>query len=729
MPGEKLFLYAQAHLKQLIQSRLFWEATRVFAICCLRAQIQNVGDATQCLHDMYGLLTESYAKQISDDHRVVGICELAAKANFLRLLVVPCSDGHLGIREKEKFLSTHKAIQTLLEQELGNLSNPTSTGEYGALWKHWEPLARKLSGGAAHESSHSTATRHEIVSSKEEFAAATVPKVTKKPALPAPTSRVSPEQQVKTGSTMSHSTLSHSNVPTKRLPLALEKTSSTTHLPERDRDILSLSYEIRQHLEHTKPPSSEQRFVKPVHISQLSITNVSQPNRQRERARTVSDKSIIDQYFKEVCEQYRRARDGSAFFVPGRLFAVVSVERNGMPSHGEDLGKIFDPGPSDWVMTGRRHENSKAMGEDIRCYARRMIVVQDGKNFSWCLPVGSYAGKGLLTEGLPLTSHQSHAVLHNIDTMPLFSEEESTTTKSSIAVQMIDAHGLRPGDCINFAMPLLVSRRSRVKDLGMVAPLYLPVLLQNTRDELKNQKLSIAPLAGDAGTSRQAEMSKAKFFERAGSQDLTASIAQTSKDQISQLRSVLDHEKEISENLRTMYKDARVQVEATQTQLRAHHSRFGDMKARLFELNAQLYAMAHREVDLAHEILRLRQENKMRLDQSAWMRSVFMTLHEENKRLRQKSADTQYGRRQQEAEKLSHENEETQMESRLSDLQKENLKLRQVVADQWQNTPLTQENRDYETFRPRKRETAWPPSSSPTPTPILKTLRARSSSR
>lgn len=112
----------------------------------------------------------------------------------------------------------------------------------------------------------------------------------------------------------------------------------------------------------------------------------------------------------------------SVFFCPGRVFATVWGSAEGQANSKA----------SDWS----RYEGG------LYRTTRRMVVVRSRHGSSQCLPVTTYAGKGLSKNGLNDEDVNAHAIIHAEQQAPIYLTNEPRTRKRSIAVAVVQGQTL-----------------------------------------------------------------------------------------------------------------------------------------------------------------------------------------------------------------------------------------------------------------------------------------------
>ena len=96
-------------------------------------------------------------------------------------------------------------------------------------------------------------------------------------------------------------------------------------------------------------------------------------------------------------KKYQERHDADTFFAEGRVFAVLWHE-----SAGRDHGGKHIPGQYNFSNSGK-----------IYSHNRRMVVVKGAEHgISWCVPVNTYQGSGVVKAGCNSSDIRAHSIVH-----------------------------------------------------------------------------------------------------------------------------------------------------------------------------------------------------------------------------------------------------------------------------------------------------------------------------
>jgi hypothetical protein len=156
---------------------------------------------------------------------------------------------------------------------------------------------------------------------------------------------------------------------------------------------------------------------------------------------------------EELDASYYKRDSAAAFFVKGRVFAVLWHEATGETS-GDRVSEIS--------FRGR-------FNEPITSHIRRMVVIRPGQGNCWAIPINTYRGHGVAKHGFKQVDVDGHAVIHAANTQPYTSPQEPPMTKVPLKVNMVQGERLDRMSRINFTTVHTVQHNVKVKNLGMVS--------------------------------------------------------------------------------------------------------------------------------------------------------------------------------------------------------------------------------------------------------------------
>ncbi|KAL2835347.1 hypothetical protein BJY01DRAFT_238930 [Aspergillus pseudoustus] len=120
--------------------------------------------------------------------------------------------------------------------------------------------------------------------------------------------------------------------------------------------------------------------------------------------------------------------------------------------------------------------------EPIYSTIRRMAVLSTFDQYSWCLAISPYGGRGIAKPGV---DPSKHAIIHMSDTQPKFMLDEPRMVKEPLA-----AISERPGQTlhsqsrINLGNIYTVEHNVKVLRIGRISPESMGRFVQYARDEL-----------------------------------------------------------------------------------------------------------------------------------------------------------------------------------------------------------------------------------------------------
>ncbi|CAN9449629.1 unnamed protein product [Alternaria alternata] len=155
---------------------------------------------------------------------------------------------------------------------------------------------------------------------------------------------------------------------------------------------------------------------------------------------------------EQLDARYRRVAQPSraTFFVSGRVFKMLWTEPAGQVNPGKTRNST--------------HFSTVQYGETAFSEIRRFVVVRNKGDFSQCIPVQTYRGRGAARPGLIMSDH---GVIHTSATAPNLLPGEALT-KYSIQVQSTEGELLEPESRVNYGKAYAVEHNVKVLDIGMV---------------------------------------------------------------------------------------------------------------------------------------------------------------------------------------------------------------------------------------------------------------------
>lgn len=176
-----------------------------------------------------------------------------------------------------------------------------------------------------------------------------------------------------------------------------------------------------------------------------------------------------------------KQRNGD-WYKPGKVFAIVWHEAAG-ESRKKTTDSLMDPRAQEAyelnpALTKARFDST------VFTHIRRMVVVRNRHGFCWCVPIGTYGGRGLTKSGLSANDIKAHTVIHDAEKKPRYFENERKSNKREIAVAMAEGQSLDPASRIHLGKPYNVEWNLKVMDVGQVVPEDLEALIGYVRDEV-----------------------------------------------------------------------------------------------------------------------------------------------------------------------------------------------------------------------------------------------------
>lgn len=180
-----------------------------------------------------------------------------------------------------------------------------------------------------------------------------------------------------------------------------------------------------------------------------------------------------------------RLRSGS-WFRTGKVFAIVWHEAAG------EVKKTKKRRPVDELMEPREHEkllintslSSAPYESTVFTHVRRMVVIRNRHGSCWCVPIGTYGGRGLCKRGLSEADINAHTVIYDTNKSPIFIGNEPRSSKRPIGVKLASGVSLDPASRIHLAKPYSVEWNLKVMDCGDVVREDLPALVAYVKDAL-----------------------------------------------------------------------------------------------------------------------------------------------------------------------------------------------------------------------------------------------------
>ena len=179
-----------------------------------------------------------------------------------------------------------------------------------------------------------------------------------------------------------------------------------------------------------------------------------------DRSNDASDK---DPDYEALDPRFRVRDDHWTFFVPGRVFQMLSWE----PQKAE--GSL--------TRGGQKH------GEAAFAKVYHYVVVQPKpkEGHSICLRISTYSGEGMAKI---LADQAKHAIIYTGDNPPDKLPDEKKIRKDPIRVMPIGDCKLEALSRINFAKEYPVEHKVKVLEIGNVAPSHLNLFLSYWQSEM-----------------------------------------------------------------------------------------------------------------------------------------------------------------------------------------------------------------------------------------------------
>lgn len=160
----------------------------------------------------------------------------------------------------------------------------------------------------------------------------------------------------------------------------------------------------------------------------------------------------------------RTSREAQAFFVKGRVFAMVWHENAGSATNprktemSESLDKPF-----------HRHTLNKD-GIVIFSHIRHFVIVKARlkDRYCWAIPINTYGGHGLTKKNMRNEEKQAHAIIHASDKDPVRIKGEIKLNKQPIAVETAKGEELKAASRLHFGKMQSIEWNIKVKDVGMI---------------------------------------------------------------------------------------------------------------------------------------------------------------------------------------------------------------------------------------------------------------------
>lgn len=155
-------------------------------------------------------------------------------------------------------------------------------------------------------------------------------------------------------------------------------------------------------------------------------------------------------------------------------------------------------------LSQRGHFTVGEFGEAIYSSIRRMVVVNEGPGYCWCLyvhcfhifstmlntsdamsrPIITYSGRGTAKAGLSPIAIRQHTIIYMANTQPARLADEKGMTKRPLAVDPADPRQkLDPLSRLNFGKIYTVEHAVKVTNIGTISRRSLPHFMaywQNT---------------------------------------------------------------------------------------------------------------------------------------------------------------------------------------------------------------------------------------------------------
>jgi hypothetical protein len=242
--------------------------------------------------------------------------------------------------------------------------------------------------------------------------------------------------------------------------------------------------QIGQTSAYTFPPDQSMDPTREGHFGGLTAARTSQHGRSNRGSRdstqsvieitgTAGDTDCLD-------SRYRRQQDPGAFFVIGKVFAILWHENVGLSNK--------EPGPEvERVNTLRDNNPIGKYGERIFSHIRRMVVVRRRYGYCWCIAINTYNGKGGGNKRRSTEEDRSHTIVHDCTKKPQLVAGEKGFYKEPIAVIMTPPETLHVASRLNYAKVHTVEHNVKVMDVGMVHPSSMPYFESHWESEVRKK--------------------------------------------------------------------------------------------------------------------------------------------------------------------------------------------------------------------------------------------------
>ncbi|KAK5945593.1 hypothetical protein PMZ80_002798 [Knufia obscura] len=158
----------------------------------------------------------------------------------------------------------------------------------------------------------------------------------------------------------------------------------------------------------------------------------------------------------------RKGQQARAFFVRGRVFAMVWHENSGKsegPNQSKVSRKLDKPFHTNTVTTN---------GVQIFSHLRRFVIVKPRNGYCWAIPINSYGDSGLVNKQMSTQEQLAHTIIYDDQNKPQSIKNEPKLLKSPIAVKMAKGETLSWTSRLHFDRPQSIDWNIKVKDLGMI---------------------------------------------------------------------------------------------------------------------------------------------------------------------------------------------------------------------------------------------------------------------
>ena len=220
------------------------------------------------------------------------------------------------------------------------------------------------------------------------------------------------------------------------------------------------------------------------HLGGLTAVGTSQHGRSNRDSRdsTQSDIEIKGTAGDTDCldSRYRRQQNPGAFFVVGKVFAILWHENVGLSNK--------EPGPEvERVNTLRDNNPIGRYGERVFSHIRRMVVVRRRYGYCWCIAINTYNGKGGGNKRRSTEEDRSHTIVYDCTKKPHHVAGEKEFNKEPIAVIMTPPETLHVASRLNYAKVHTVEHNVKVMDVGMVHPSSMPYFKTYWENEVREK--------------------------------------------------------------------------------------------------------------------------------------------------------------------------------------------------------------------------------------------------